>query len=119
MTKLKLVTLALVAAAGAAQAQTANTTATSSLNPYMIPPATGYISATLTSTTQPVAAALPSTSKAINSILCSLRDSSGNLKGAQVSVSSTTNRVIVANSGQASGTIAVGDRLNCFISYER
>ena len=115
----KRLALALTLVAGGAFAQTAQMTATSTANSLFVTPATGFISATIISTTGTIAATLPTNSRTINAIMCNLRDSSGNEKNAQITVSSTTSRVIVAASGQASSTLAVNDRLNCHISYER
>lgn len=115
----KRLALALTLVSGVAFAQTAQMTATSTANSLFVTSATGFISATIVSTTDTIGAALPTSSRTINAIVCALRDSNGNHKPAQITVSSTTSRVLVAASGQASSTLAVNDRLNCHISYER
>lgn len=108
---------ALVAVAGFAHAATSGTTVTSA-NPNLFqPPAVAYVSATVTTVGAPVLAALPSTTKTINSLVCNAHDSSRNRKNANVFVSGTD--IAIMSSGQDSSTIAIGDRVNCIVFYER
>jgi hypothetical protein len=118
MNKLVL-TAVLALTAGVASAATSGTTVSAAVNPYLgTAPATGYVSATVTSTASP-RIALPSTSKTINALTCVTRDGSGNQVPRAITVSSGDLVIASAGGGQVSGTLAVGDRVNCIISYER
>lgn len=111
--------LALATVSGAAFAATSGTTVSAALNPYLgTAPVTGYVSGTVTSIQSPQIA-LPSTSKTINAYACEVRDASGNQVPRKLTISGSDLLVASADGGQVSGTLAVGDVVNCVISYER
>jgi hypothetical protein len=107
----------MLCATGAAFAATSGTTVTTANPNLFVPAAIAYVSATVTATGAPVLAALPTTSKVINSLVCDVTDSSRNRKNANTFVSGTD--IAIMASGQVSGTIATGDRVNCVVFYER
>jgi len=117
MNKLVMAVAAFSLLAGAATAATSGTTVAAAVNPYMTPPVTGYVSATVTSTASP-RIALPTISKTINSLVCDVRDSAGRSVPRDIEVSGT-DIVISTATGITSGTLAVGDTVKCIISYER
>ncbi|TGT42777.1 hypothetical protein [Mesorhizobium sp. M8A.F.Ca.ET.165.01.1.1] len=98
-------------------AASSNVTATSKMNSIYTPPAIGYVSATIVSTTNPKVA-LPSSVKTLDAFTCTVRDSNGNMVPRDIDVVGTDLTIGTA-SGQASGTLAVGDRINCIVNYER
>lgn len=110
-------TAALALLAGAAAAATSGTTVANGVSSGFTPAVTGYVSATVTSTASP-RIALPTSSKTINALVCRARDASGNLVPRNLTVSGG-DIVVATASGQASGTLAVGDQISCVVIYER
>lgn len=114
-------TAALAFVAASSFAASNNMTVSSTINPYISSaPVFGTISATITSTTAPVAMALPiaPTSKHILGFNCTARDTSHNAVPRNYQVSGS-DIVVASATGQASGTVAVGDRVTCIVNYQR
>ena len=111
-------TTALALVAGVASAGTSNMTATTALSSYFSGgPVISAVSATATSTTAPVSVALP-TSKTVVEQTCVVRDSSGFNVPRKVTVSGS-DIVVASATSMSSGTLAVGDVLNCTVYHQR
>lgn len=110
---------ALLASAGVAQ--TNNVTAVTKQQPYIgSAPIVAYVSGTLTGTAAPVAVAMPSSTATVASYECQYRNAAGEVKPVGYTISTTTNRIVIASSTvNASGTVNVGDRINCTLHYTR
>lgn len=115
-----ILTAVLALTAGTAAAATSGTTVTSGNASMGTVPAISYISATVTNVTAPVYIGLPiaTTTKTLLSHACVVRDTNFNVVPRNIQVSNTTD-ILIASSGQASGTLAVGDRVNCVLYYQR
>lgn len=116
--KCKLLAAALTFVAASSFAASNSVTISSTLAPYKSSaPVIGYISATTTSTTN-VRLALPSSTKTLNSFVCQTRDTNGVANPRDYDISGT-DIVVSTATGMASGTLAVGDRINCLVNFER
>ena len=113
-------TAALALVAGVASAATSGTTVISSNTTVGVPPIMGFVSATVTNVTAPVYIALPpvAATKTVNSLVCTVHDTNWHAVPRNIRISNTTD-ILIANSSLASGTLAVGDRVNCTVHFER